>query len=172
ADDAHPVVLGALEVLHGPRAERAVARAPAPHHDEPRVDVVDGLAPGALVLRLGAVGLLDGEDLGFGREVAPELGAAAEHVHEPLADTAAVQSRQAAGARAVEDRGGPIRVADTEHLARDLVERRVPGDPLELSRAEAELGSSARTIGKQESSRKRPGIPIGNPPISTATHAR
>src|SRR5262249_5807072 len=134
ADDANAVIPGALEVLHRSRAERAVTRAPAPHHDEPRVDVVDRLAPGALVLGLGAVGLLDREDLGLGRQVAPELGAAAEHVDEPLADAAAVQAREGPGARAGEDRGPPARVAGAKHLARDFVERRVPADPLELSR--------------------------------------
>src|SRR5262249_27100454 len=135
ADDADAVILGALEVLHGPSAERAVARAPAPHHDQPRVDVVDRLAPGALVFGLGALGLLYREDLGLGPHGAPELGAAAEHVDESLADAAAVQARQASRARAVEDRGRPVRVADAKHLARDFVERRVPADPLELPRA-------------------------------------
>ncbi len=135
ADDAHAVPPGPLEILQRPRPERAVGGTPAPHHDEPRVDVVDGLAPRALVVGLDAVGLLDREDLGLRREVAPELRAAAEHVEEPLADAAAVERRQAAGARAVEDRGGPVRVADAEHLARDLVEGRVPRDPLELARA-------------------------------------
>jgi hypothetical protein len=68
-------------------------------------------------------------------EVAPELRAPTEHVEEALADTAAVEHRQASRPRAVEDRGWPVRVADAEHLARDLVERLVPRDPLELPRA-------------------------------------
>jgi hypothetical protein len=127
------------------RAERAVARAPAPHHDEARVDVVDRLAPGALVLGLGAVGLLDGKDLGLRREVAPELGATAEHVEEPLAHAAAVQGRQATRARAVEDRGRPVRVAYAKHLAGDLVERVVPGDSLELPGA-ARSGPAQRVL--------------------------
>src|SRR5262245_22199759 len=129
------MLLGALEVLQRSRAEGAVGGAPAPHDDEARVGVVDGLAPGALVLGPGAVGLLDGEDLGFRREIAPELGAAAEHVEKPLAGAAAVEHRQAAGARAVEDGRGSIRVAHAPHLARDLVECRVPRDALELSGA-------------------------------------
>ena len=58
ADDADAVLLGALEILERARAERAVARAPAPHDDEPRVDVVDRLAARALVLGLGAERLL------------------------------------------------------------------------------------------------------------------
>src|SRR5205807_1655562 len=40
-----------------------------------------------------------------------------------------------AGARAVEDGGRPVGIANAEHLAGDLVERVVPGDPLELSAA-------------------------------------
>src|SRR6185295_16054724 len=135
ADDAHAVLPGALEVLQRPRAEGTVAGAPAPHDDEPRIGVVDRLTPGALVLGLGAVGLLDGEDLGLRREIAPELGAAPEHVEKPLASAAAVEHRQAAGARAVEDGRGPVRVAHAPHLARDLVERRVPRHALELSGA-------------------------------------
>src|SRR5437660_11566365 len=91
----------------------------------------------ALVLGLGAVGLLDCEDLGLGREVAPELGAAAEHVDEPLADAAAVQGRQAAGARAGEDRGGPLRGADAPHLTGGLVKGVLPGPALGLPRPAA-----------------------------------
>src|SRR4030095_2267768 len=131
-DDPDAVLLGPLEILQRPGAERAVGGAPAPHHDEPRGDVGDGLAPRALVCRLCAVSLLSRKALVLRREIAPELGAAAEHVEEPLTGAAAVEHRQAAGARAVEDGRGPVRVAHAPHLARNLVERRVPRDALEL----------------------------------------
>ena len=136
ADDPHAVLLGELQVLQRAGAEGAVARAPAPHDHEPGVDVVGGLAAAALVVGLGAVGHVHREHLGLGRDVRPQLRAAAEHVEQPLGgDARVVQDRQAAGARAVEDGRRPVGVADAAHLARDLVQRLVPRDPLELSAA-------------------------------------
>src|SRR5262249_26546586 len=52
---------------------------------------------------------------------------------EPLHNAAPVEHRQAARARAVEDGGGTVRVPDAEHLARYLVERFVPRDPLKVA---------------------------------------
>ena len=136
ADDPHAVLLGELQVLQRAGAEGPVARAPAPHDHEPRVDVVGGLAAAALVVGLGAVGHADREHFGLGGDVRPELRAAAEHVEQPLGgDARVVQDREAAGPRAVEDGRRAVGVADAEHLTRDLVERLVPADPLELSAA-------------------------------------
>ena len=135
ADDPHPLLLGPLEVLQGVRAERPVGRAPAPHHDQLRVEVVGGLAPGALVLRLGAVGHVHREDLRLRRHVRPELRAAAEHVEEALGRGAVVEHGQVARAGGVEDGGVAVRVPDAQHLARHLVERGVPRDRLEPARA-------------------------------------
>ena len=132
ADDLHAALLGELQVLQRAGAEGAVGRAPAPHDDQARVHVVGRLAARALVVGLGPVGLAHREDLGLRRDVRPQLGAAAEHVEQALDRGPAVQHRQAAGARAVEDGRRPVRLADAEHLARDLVEGLVPADPLEL----------------------------------------
>ena len=129
------MALRPLQVLERPGSKRAVGRAPAPHEDEPRVDVVGRLAAGALVVGLGAVGLVHREHLGLGRDVRPELGAPAEQVEQPLNARAAVQHRGAAGPRAVEDGRRSPGVADAQELLRDLVERLVPGDPLEAARA-------------------------------------
>ena len=136
AHDACAVLLRELEVLQRSRSERPIAWAPAPHDDEPRVDVVARLAPGALVVGLGAVGHLDPEDLGLRRDVRPELGAAAELVQQALHDgPTVVQHREAAGARAVQDRRRAVGIAHAPQLARHLVERLVPRDALELAGA-------------------------------------
>ena len=134
ADDAHTLLLGLLQVLEGAGAEGAVGRAPAPHQDELRVDVVGGLAAGALVVGLGAEGHAHGEDLGLGRHVGPQERAAAELVEEAFRDAEAVQGRGVARARGVEEGGVAVSLADAAHLARDMVEGRVPGDALELAR--------------------------------------
>ena len=135
ADDAHALLLGLLQVLVGAGAEGAVGRAPAPHQDQLRVDVVGGLAAGALVVGLGAEGHAHGEDLGLGRHVGPQQRAAAELVEEALGDAEAVQGRGVARARGVEEGGVAVLVADAAHLAGDVVERFVPRDALELARA-------------------------------------
>src|SRR5205085_2545106 len=101
--------------------------------DEPRVDVVDRLAPAALVVRLLSERLPYREDFRLGGEVRPEVRAAAELVEETLDDGAVVQHRSVARARAIEDRRGPVSIADAPHLPRDLVERLVPADRLELA---------------------------------------
>lgn len=133
ADDAHALPLGLLQVLERAGAEGAVGRAPAPHDDQLRVDVVGGLAAGALVVGLGAEGHAHGEDLGLGRHVGPELGAAAEPVEEALGEArGAVQRRGAAGAAEVDEGGVAVLVADAPHLVGDMAERLVPGDALEL----------------------------------------
>ena len=145
ADDAHALLLGQPQVLPGAGAEGAVAGAPAPHQDQLGVDVVGGLAPGALVDGLGAEGHAHGEDLGLGRHVRPQLRAAAEPVEEALRRRPSVQRRQAARARGIEDRGVAVGSAHTQHLARDLVERLLPGDALELAAA-ARAGAPQRML--------------------------
>jgi hypothetical protein len=103
-DDADALFLGLLQVLIGAGAEGAVGRAPAPHHDQLGVDVVGGLAAGALVVGLGAEGHAHGKDLGLGRHVGPQLGAAAELVEEALGEAGgAVQRRGAAGAAEIDE---------------------------------------------------------------------
>src|SRR5207248_2763262 len=133
AHDARALLLRELQVLERAGAEGAVARAPAPHDDEPRVDVVGRLAATALVVRLGAIRHVDGKDLGLGGNVRPQLRATAEAVEQPLRRHAGVvQHREAARARAVQDRGRAIGIPHAPHLARHRVERLVPADALEL----------------------------------------
>src|SRR4030095_6192306 len=92
-----------------------------------------GLAAGALVVGLGAEGHAHGEDLGLGRHVGPELGAAAELVEEALGEAGgAVQRRGAAGAAEVDERGVAVLLADPAHLLGDVAQRLVPGDALEI----------------------------------------
>ena len=145
ADDAHALLLGLLQVLEGAGAEGAVGRAPAPHQDQLRVDVVGGLAAGALVVGLGAEGHAHGEDLGLGRHVGPQERAAAELVEEALRDAEAVQGRGVARARGVEEGGVAVLVADAAHLPGDVVERLVPRDALVLARA-ARAGAAHRVF--------------------------
>src|SRR5205823_14387908 len=135
ANAAHALLLRPLEVLERARSEGSVGGAPAPHDDQPRVDVVDRLAAGALVVSLRTVGDAHREDFGLRRDVRPQLRAAAEHVEQALDGGAAVEHGEAARARAVEDRRRPVSVAHAQHLASDLVERLVPPDALELAGA-------------------------------------
>ena len=134
ADDANALLLRLLEILLRAGAERAVGGTPTPHHDQLRVHVVGRLAAGGLVVGLGAEGHAHGEDLGLGRHVRPQLGAAAELVEEALRDTEAVQHRGVARARAVEDGGIAMRLANTQQLGSDMAQRLVPRDALELPR--------------------------------------
>jgi hypothetical protein len=135
ADDAYALLLCRLEVLQGAGAEGAVARAPAPHQDQLRVDVVGRLAAGGLVFGLGAEGHADGEDLGLRRHVRPQGRAAAELVQKALGNAAAMQHRQAARPRTIENRGVAVFLADAQHPRRHMIERLVPRDALELPRA-------------------------------------
>src|SRR4030095_5402761 len=109
-------------------------RATAPKAHEARARVVAWLSPRELAVDVGAVGVAQGEDLCLVGDVGPELGAAAEAMEHALHRRPVVEAGGAAGARAVEDRGGPVRVADAAHLGRDLVERLVPADALEATR--------------------------------------
>src|SRR5262249_51230327 len=134
ADDADSVLLRAPEVLQRPGAEGAIPRAPAPHDDEPGIDVVRRFSAGTLVVGLGAVGHVYREHLGLGRDVGPDLCTTAEAVEQPPGrDAGIVQHRETAGSGAVEDSGGPVGVAHAAHLSRDLIERVVPRDALELA---------------------------------------
>ena len=97
ADDAHAVLLGVLQVLHRPGSERAVARRPAPHDDQLRIDVIGWLAPRRLVADFISKGRPDGKDLGFGGHVRPHLRAATEQIQKPQRGIAIVQDRGVAG---------------------------------------------------------------------------
>ena len=100
-----PCLFACLQILHGAGAESAVAGAPAPHDDQLGVDEIGRLAPRRSCSRRCRHRSSHGEDLGLGRHVRPQIGAAAEHVEEALRRGPAVQHRLAAGARGVEDRG-------------------------------------------------------------------
>ena len=145
ADDAHALLLRFLEILRRSRAEGAVGGTPAPHQDQPGVHIVGRLAARSLVVGLRAIGHANREDLGFGRHVRPQLGAAAELVHEALGDAEAVQHRRVARAGGVEHGGVAVGLANPQHLGSDVIERLVPGDTLELPRA-ARAGAAHRVF--------------------------
>ena len=143
ADDARAILLRVLQIRHGAGPERAIPWAPAPHQDECGVDVIRGLPPRGFVFR--PVGGPDGEDLRLGRHVGPQIGAAAEHVEEPLRRHPPVQQRLRARARPVQDRRVPVCLAHPQHLPRHGAERLVPGDARELAGA-ARAGAAHRVL--------------------------
>ena len=125
-DDTGAVLFRPFEVLHRASAEGSVTRAPAPHHDQLRIDIIGWLPPGGLVLGLGAVGHMNRENLRLGRHVGPEIGAAAKHVQEPLRGHPPMQHRLRAGTRRVQDRGVPMLRLHTAQFRRDGGKRFIP----------------------------------------------
>ena len=136
ANHARALFAGVLQIFERARAKVSVARGPAPKQDHLGVGVVDRISPGGTSeASVIAKGVLKGERFGLSGDVAPGLGAAAEHVEQSLNGVAVVEQGSGATAGRVEYRRGPVFLPDSQHGARHFVERLVPGDALELARS-------------------------------------
>ena len=146
AHHADPLLTSVLQVFEGACAEAAVAWRPAPEQHELGVGVVYRVSPGgpggSCVL---AIRVAEREHLGFAGDVAPWLGAAAEHVEQTCNRVAVVQQRRGAPAGCVEDRRRAVFLADAQHLAGHFVERFVPRNTLELARS-SRAGAAHRIL--------------------------